>query len=133
MDYYDCDRAIIVTNSRFTDEAWRVAKKTNIKLWNRNYLIKVLQTEREHIHPPEKETITPEKPEPSTTQQTVSLQEQVIDPHLSEFITIQLSQRHPWTEIKALLVEKGWKSDVIDNAFFHVFNSQASTQTLTNE
>ncbi|MFI4955514.1 MAG: restriction endonuclease, partial [Gammaproteobacteria bacterium] len=45
MDYYDCDRAIIVTNSRFTDEALRVAQKTHIKLWNRNYLIKVLQTE----------------------------------------------------------------------------------------
>ena len=60
MDYYNCDRAIIVTNSRFTDEAWHVAKKTNIKLWNRNYLIKVLQTEKEHVHHQDEETITPE-------------------------------------------------------------------------
>jgi len=138
MDYYDCDKAIIVTNSRFTDEAWRVAKKTHIKLWNRNYLIKVLQTEKEHIHPPEEETVTPEKPETTTAeessikQQATVPQEQVLDPRLVEFITVQLSQGHPWTEIKALLVEKGWKSDVVDNAFFHVFNSQASSQTITD-
>lgn len=134
MDYYDCDRAIIVTNSKFTDEALRVANKTNIKLWNRNYLIKVLQTEKEHIHPIEKETLTPQKPEQTTTEESTIQQpttppQQITDPRLIEFITIQLSQGHPWTEIKALLVEKGWKSDIVDNAFFQVFNSQASMQT----
>lgn len=128
MDYYDCDRAIIVTNSRFTDEAWRVAQKTHIKLWTRNYLIKVLQTEKEHIHPKDEVTIAPEKPEPTTqTQPASSPAEAVIDQRLIAFLTTQLSQGHAWTEAKAQLLEKGWKSDVVDNALFHIFNSQASS------
>lgn len=49
-DYYRCDEAIIVTNSNFTEMAWKVAQATNIKLWSRNYLIKVLLTEKKNIH-----------------------------------------------------------------------------------
>lgn len=48
-DYYRCEDALIVTNSNFTPMAWRVARATNVKLWNRNYLIKILLTEKEKI------------------------------------------------------------------------------------
>jgi restriction system protein len=42
---YNCTEAMVVTNSNFTKMAWRLAKSDNVKLWNRNYLIKVLLTE----------------------------------------------------------------------------------------
>lgn len=46
---YHCDEALIVTNSFYTDMAWKVAETIGVKLWNRNYLIKVLETERKRL------------------------------------------------------------------------------------
>lgn len=45
-NYYNCTEAMVVTNSNFTKMAWTLAKSDNVKLWNRNYLIKVLLTEK---------------------------------------------------------------------------------------
>lgn len=47
--YYRCDDAIIVTNNNFTKMAWKVANSIGVKLWSRNYLIKVLLTEKEKL------------------------------------------------------------------------------------
>lgn len=46
MNSYHCQRAMVVTNSNFTREAWQLAKSVNVKLWSRNYLAKVLLTEQ---------------------------------------------------------------------------------------
>lgn len=35
MKYYDCDAALVVTNSYFTRSAEQLAEKCNIELWNR--------------------------------------------------------------------------------------------------
>lgn len=43
---YRCNEAMVVTNSNFTKLAWRLANKDDVKLWNRNYLVKVLLTEK---------------------------------------------------------------------------------------
>lgn len=42
---YYCTDAMVVCNRNFTTEAWRLAKSDNVKLWSRNYLVKVLLTE----------------------------------------------------------------------------------------
>lgn len=44
---YHCYEAIVVTNSNFTKMAWELANQNNVKLWSRNYLLKVLITEKE--------------------------------------------------------------------------------------
>lgn len=36
MNYYDCDKAMVVTNSTFTSSAAQLAKKCNVELWDRN-------------------------------------------------------------------------------------------------
>lgn len=46
-NYYHCGEAMVVTNSTFTKMAWRLAESNHVKLWNRNYLTKVLLTEKE--------------------------------------------------------------------------------------
>ena len=38
-DMYDCDEALVVTNSYFTSPAERMAEKLNVALWDRNELI----------------------------------------------------------------------------------------------
>src|SRR6266568_2564542 len=43
---YSCTDAIVVSNKNYTTEAWRLAKSDNVKLWSRNYLVKVLLTEK---------------------------------------------------------------------------------------
>lgn len=43
---YHCQEAIVVTNRNFTKEAWRLARSVDVKLWSRNYLAKVLLTEK---------------------------------------------------------------------------------------
>ena len=46
---YRCNEAMVVTNRNFTTEAWRLAKSDDVKLWSRNYLVKVLLTEKEAL------------------------------------------------------------------------------------
>ncbi len=38
MAYYDCDNALVVTNSKFTPAAVKLADKTNVELWDRKKL-----------------------------------------------------------------------------------------------
>lgn len=40
--YYDCDKAVVLTNSYFTKQAEDFAKKVDVRLWNRNMLISLL-------------------------------------------------------------------------------------------
>ncbi len=40
--YYNCDVAVVVTNSFFTRQAIETAKATDVKLWDRTMLIKML-------------------------------------------------------------------------------------------
>lgn len=46
MNYYKCGEAMVVTNSNYSRMAWILAKSNGVKLWNRNYLAKVLITEK---------------------------------------------------------------------------------------
>lgn len=48
-NYYNCSEAIVITNSNFSRMAWQLAKSNKVKLWNRNYLTKVLLTEKAKI------------------------------------------------------------------------------------
>ena len=52
-NYYYCNKARVVTNSNYSKMAWRLARVNNVELWNRNYLIKVLLTEKERIQKPQ--------------------------------------------------------------------------------
>ncbi|KJS76326.1 MAG: hypothetical protein JL56_05775 [Desulfotomaculum sp. BICA1-6] len=40
---HDCDRAMVVTNQYYTDQAKRDAKKCNIELWNRDDLLERIE------------------------------------------------------------------------------------------
>ena len=46
-NYYHCAEAMVVTNNNFSKMAWWLAKSNNVKLWSRNYLVKVLLTEKD--------------------------------------------------------------------------------------
>ncbi|WP_367397929.1 restriction endonuclease [Enterococcus raffinosus] len=43
IGYYTLDKAIVVTNSYFTDSAKELAAKLNVELWDRNKLIKLIK------------------------------------------------------------------------------------------
>lgn len=38
MKYYDCQYGMVITNSYFTRNAWELAKKSGVTLWDRNVL-----------------------------------------------------------------------------------------------
>lgn len=42
MKYYQCPKAIVVTNSNFTNEAKTMAQAGEVELWDRNKLIEVI-------------------------------------------------------------------------------------------
>lgn len=44
---FNCDHALVVTNSKFTDNACYAAEKLGVELWNRNLLVeKILSTQK---------------------------------------------------------------------------------------
>ena len=40
--FYNCDKAMVVTNSRYTDQARELANKNSVILWDRDDLVKNL-------------------------------------------------------------------------------------------
>lgn len=38
MKYYDCQYGMVITNNYFTSNAWELAKKSGVTLWDRNVL-----------------------------------------------------------------------------------------------
>jgi restriction system protein len=42
--YYNCQNAMVVTNSNFTDQAMKLARANNVELWNRKKLIDALSS-----------------------------------------------------------------------------------------
>ena len=40
--YYGCDKAIVVTNNNYTKSARKLAKRTNVSLWNGRFLKKIV-------------------------------------------------------------------------------------------
>lgn len=55
--YYNADRAIVVTNSRFTDFAKKLAKSNGVELYDREWLYKVVEKKLNIMTEPEKENI----------------------------------------------------------------------------
>jgi len=41
--YYECDKSLVITTSSFTSSAKKLAKKTNIEIWNWDKLIKEIE------------------------------------------------------------------------------------------
>ncbi|MCL2050857.1 MAG: restriction endonuclease [Lachnospiraceae bacterium] len=41
MAYYGCPKGMVITNNYFTRNAWELAKKSNVILWDRNHLSNV--------------------------------------------------------------------------------------------
>lgn len=46
IGYYSLDKAIVITNSYYTESAKELAKKLNVELWNRNDLIKLIENSK---------------------------------------------------------------------------------------
>lgn len=46
IGYYSLDKAIVVTNSCYTNSARELAKKLDVELWERNDLIKLIENNR---------------------------------------------------------------------------------------
>lgn len=44
---YNCDIGAVLTNNYFTDSAIETAKKTRIRLWDRDYLIQLIKTAKQ--------------------------------------------------------------------------------------
>ena len=43
MNYYGCSKGMVITNSYFTKNAWELAKKSNVILYDRNMLINIFK------------------------------------------------------------------------------------------
>lgn len=44
IKYYNADKGIVITNNFFTNNAYELALKNNIELWNRNKLIEIMSS-----------------------------------------------------------------------------------------
>ena len=55
--YYRADRAIVVTNSRFTDFAVKLARSNNVELYDRDWLYKIVEKKVKAMPENEKELI----------------------------------------------------------------------------
>lgn len=120
-DYYKCDDAILVSNSNFTQMAWKVAKATNIKLWSRNYLIKVLLTEHDKI------TINKlvediKSPIENTTTTTTSQPKPVATKELIQYISYCIKKGEKWNDLQIRLIKVGWNEEILNDAFFQYYN-----------
>lgn len=59
INYYkECNVAVVLTNSTFTKQAIQMAEETNVKLWDRNTLIKLMQILPQNENKIEFETAT---------------------------------------------------------------------------
>jgi len=140
--FYHCDEAIIVTNSNFTKMAWRVARETGIKLWSRNYLIKVLETEHEQVDQspsnaplssivnwlitifPNKQKVKIAEIQPqqnSEVTQKTPIQTQT-NTELFNYISNCLTAGEQWADLKMRLLQVGWKEDNLNDVFFQIYN-----------
>ena len=45
-EYYDCNKALVVTNNKFTKSAIELARRTNVKLWKGSFLRKLISDEK---------------------------------------------------------------------------------------
>lgn len=45
-EYYGCDKALVVTNNKFTKSAEELARRTNVQLWSGNFLKKLIFSEK---------------------------------------------------------------------------------------
>lgn len=147
---HHCDDALIFTNSNFTKLARKVAFDTNVQLCGRNYLIKLLEVERDNLGrssysnsrnksewvdnaaswlskkiPLSKDSTiqnilqsnnAPQKEQPPTN----------MYPQLTRYISNHLSSGEQWIDIKTHLLKIGWKENLINDAFFQVYNSKAT-------
>ena len=41
-EYYDCNKALVVTNNKFTKSAVELARRTNVQLWDGTFLKKLI-------------------------------------------------------------------------------------------
>lgn len=49
--YYDCQEAMVVTNSVYTKQAMELARANGVKLWDRNDLVKALLSVKKDVGP----------------------------------------------------------------------------------
>lgn len=49
--YYECQEAMVVTNSVYTKQAIELARANGVKLWDRNHLVKALLSVKKDIDP----------------------------------------------------------------------------------
>lgn len=47
--YYDCDIAIVLTNSTFTNSAKKLSKSTSVILWDRNTLLNIIERNKKRL------------------------------------------------------------------------------------
>lgn len=49
--YYDCQEAMVVTNSVYGKQAMELARANGVKLWDRNDLVKALLSVKKDVGP----------------------------------------------------------------------------------
>lgn len=140
--FYHCDDAIIVTNSHFTDMARKVAKATHVTLMSRDDLIKTLEEDQAHRNTqqpswvdnaaswlarrlPLEKVNTVQTTEPGTSVPEREQNQKRINPELLKYISYYISSGEKWTDLKVKLRQGGWRDEILDAAFFQLYNSNA--------
>ncbi len=125
-DYYKCDRAIIVTNSFFTQMAQNVAAKTNITLWNRNTLIKELLEEHDTLT---FKTVVTNSNHTNNIQQTVPTDRPKATKELIQYIRDCIHKGETWTGIKSRMLKIGWSEEALNDGFFQYYNNLGTAES----
>ncbi len=145
---HHCDDALIFTNSNFTKLARKVAFDTHVQLCDRNYLIKLLEVERDNLGRSSssnkennsslvdntssllsnkisvsKDAATQSTPQSTNVPQNEQYQTPLY-PQLTRYISDHLSLGEKWIDIKTHLLKIGWKEKLVDDAFFQVYNTK---------
>ena len=115
-DYYNCDIAIVLTNSTFTKAAIELAKKINVKLWDRRKLKELIQVF------PEKKIVE----EKSIEKKAIEIPDVINEYDMSTNIT-------NWVKnFKQSEEESVGKQDIIDEQKTSKGNNIVSTDDTTN-
>lgn len=123
IKHYQCDKAMVITNSHFTKAAVELAKSNQVELWDRELLVKEL------IEHNVKHAVTALENDPSITPIKSSLGNQTYDGEKRRNIGQDVSKESLYKQIK----EWRYKRSITDNVKAHTLFSNKTIDDLVEK